>query len=250
MPEQIVNWGTQLQNSLASALALILSAIPNVVAFLIILCAGWIVVTLVARGTVAVLRRVRFNDMAHRSGLAAFVTNTGVDTDAIGFVALVAKWFIGLIAMVVAFDALGLPAVSDTLRQLVLWLPNVVVALVVLVIGGLAANALHGIVRASAASANLGSPDLLGSIARGSVWAFAIVAAVNQVGIARELVTIMFTALVAALALAIGLAFGLGARETAGEIAHDLYTRLRDGLPSHMRAERRSQERLSVPREH
>lgn len=250
MPEQIVSWGTQLQNSLVNALALIFSAIPSIVAFLIVLGAGWIVATLVARGAAAVLRRVRFNDMAHRSGLAAFITNTGVETDAIGFVALIAKWFIALIALVVAFDALGLPAVSETLRQLVLWLPNIVVALVVLIVGGLAANALRGLVRASAASAELGNPDLLGSIASGAVWAFAIVAAVHQVGIASDLLTIMFTALVAAVALAIGLAFGLGARDTAGEIAHDIYTRLRSGSEPQIGAKRRSGDPYSVPREH
>jgi hypothetical protein len=250
MPEQIVSWGTQLQNSLVNALALIFSAIPSIVAFLFILGAGWIVATLVARGTAAVLRRVGFNDMAHRSGLAAFITNTGVETDAIGFVALIAKWFIALIALVVAFDALGLPAISETLRQLVLWLPNIVAALVVLIVGGLAANALRGLVRASAASAELGNPDLLGSIARGAVWAFAVVAAVNQVGIASDLLTIMFTALVAAVALAIGLAFGLGARDTAGEIAHELYTRLRSGSEPRIGAKRHSGDPYSVPREH
>lgn len=250
MPEQIVSWGTQLQNSLANALGLILTAIPNIVAFLIILGVGWIVATLVARGAAALLHRVRFNDMAHRSGLATFVANTGVNTDAIGFLALIAKWFIALIALVVAFDALGLPAVSDTLRQLVLWLPNLVVALVVLVIGGLAANALRGLVRASAASADLGNPDLLGSIARAGVWIFAILAAVNQVGIASELVTIMFTALVAGAALAVGLAFGLGARGTAGEIAHDLYMRLRGGPPPRVGSGRRPEQHYTVSRDH
>jgi hypothetical protein len=168
---------------------------------------------------------VRFNDMAARSGFAGFVTNTGVQTDSVEFVSLITKWFIRLIALVVAFDALGLPAVCDVLRQLLIWLPNLAVALVVLIIGGLAANALAGLVRGATAKADLGKPDLLANIARVSVWAFAIVVGVNQVGIARELVNTLFMATVGAVALALGLAFGIGGRETAAQIVREWYER-------------------------
>jgi Conserved TM helix len=248
MPEQVTSWGSAIQDSFASATSLLLSAIPAIIGALIILAIGWFVAALVARGVAAILRRIRFNDLAHRSGLAGFVNSTGADTDAIGFVALAAKWFIRLIALVVAFDALGLPAVSETLRQLVLWLPNLIVALVVLIIGGLAANLLYGLVRASAARAEFGNPDVLASIARVAVWTFAIVVAVHQVGIASELVVTLFTALVAGFALAVGLAFGLGGRDTAGQIVHDVFTRLRrDHRPVVGRA---SSEKVQSRREH
>jgi small-conductance mechanosensitive channel len=150
-----------------------------------------------------------------------------VETDPAGFVADIAKWFIRLIALVVGFDALGLPAVSDVLRQLLLWLPNLAVAIAVLILGGLAANWLAGLVRGAAAKADLGNPDLLASITRIATWAFAIVAALNQIGIARELVNTLFMATVGALALALGLAFGIGGRETAGEIVRNWYEKTR-----------------------
>lgn len=124
----------------------------------------------------------------------------------------------------VAFDALGLPAVSDVLRQLLLWLPNVVVALVVLVIGGLAAVALSRVVRGAAAKSALGDADLLAKVASGLVWAFAIVVAVNQIGIATTLVNTLFMAVVGAIALALGLSFGLGGRDTAAEIVRRWYS--------------------------
>jgi hypothetical protein len=179
----------------------------------------------------ALLRGVRFNDMAQRAGFAGFVMNTGVQTDSVGFVALITKWFIRLIALVVAFDALGLPAVSDVLRQLLIWLPNLAVALVVLVIGGLAANALAGLVRGATAKADLGNADLLANVAWVAVWAFAIVVTVNQIGIARELVNTLFMATVGAVALALGLAFGIGGRETAAEILRGWYERSRGTAP-------------------
>jgi hypothetical protein len=99
----------------------------------------------------AILRAIRFNELATRSGLADFVSKMGTGTDAAGMIGAVVKWFIRLIALVVAFDALGLRAVSDVLRQLLLWLPNVIVAPVVLVIGGLAARVVSKLVRAGIA---------------------------------------------------------------------------------------------------
>jgi hypothetical protein len=227
VPIPVRDWGDAIFTSITQALALFLAAIPKIIGFIIILAIGWIIAALVAKGAAALLRNIRFNDMSQRSGFAGFVRNTGVYTDSTGFVADIAKWFIRLITLVVAFDALGLPAVSDVLRQLLLWLPNLAVAIVVLIIGGLAANALAGLVRGATAEAGLGSPHLLANIARVAVWAFAIVVAVNQIGIARELVNTLFMATVGAVALALGLAFGIGGRDTAAEMIRDWYSRTR-----------------------
>src|SRR5205085_9888525 len=117
------------------------------------------------------------------AGLSGFVQQMGLKTDAAGFVAMLVRWFVRLIVLVSAFDALGLPAVSQVLQQLLLWLPNLVVAIIALVIGGLAANALGRLVRGATAESGLGNPDLLANLARIAVWAFAIVVAVNQMGI-------------------------------------------------------------------
>jgi hypothetical protein len=155
----------------------------------------------------------------------------GIKTDAAGFVAMIAKWFVRLIVLVSAFDALGLPAVSQVLQQLLLWLPNLVVAIIALVIGGLAANALSRIVRGAAAESSLGNPDLLATITRVAVWAFAIVVAVNQMGIATALVDTLFMATVGCVALALGLAFGLGGRDTAAEIVRNWYQSGRESAP-------------------
>ena len=137
MQYEVTEWSAALMSSLATAMALFFSAIPKIFGFLVILFVGWLVASLVEKAVAALLRTIKFNDLAKRSGLADFVNKMGAGTDSAGALGAVVKWFIRLIALVVAFDALGLPAVSDVLRQLLLWLPNVVVALVVLVIGGL-----------------------------------------------------------------------------------------------------------------
>jgi hypothetical protein len=242
----VTDWGTAIMSSVAAALALLLAGIPKIIGFLVILIIGWLIASAIATAVAALLRAVRFNDLAQRAGLSAFVQNMGVRTDAAGFLANIAKWFVRLIVLVTAFDALGLPAVSQVLQQLLLWLPNLVVALVVLVIGGLAANALAGLVRGATAESGLGNPDLLATIARVAVWAFAIVIAVNQIGIATALVNTLFMATVGAIALALGLAFGLGGRETAAEIVRGWYAHGQQAAPQMAQAAGSAQQRASA----
>jgi small-conductance mechanosensitive channel len=227
----VSDWGDAMMASLTGAMALFFAAIPKIIGFAIILIVGWFVASLVARAVGHILRAIHFNNLARRSGISDFVQRMGLETDASGFVAEIVKWFIRLITLVVAFDALGLPAVSDVLRQLLLWLPNLVVAIVVLVIGGIAANALASVVRASTSEAGFSNPDMLAKVARVAVWAFAIVVAVNQLGIAQTLVNTLFMAVVGAAALALGLAFGLGGRETAGEVVRRWYRRGQEAAP-------------------
>lgn len=232
----INEWGAALTASLTTALSMFFAAIPRVIGFLVIIIVGWLISGALAAGVAALLRAIKFNDLATRSGFQGFVNNMGLRTDASGFLANVVKWFVRLIVLVVAFDALGLPAVSQVLQQFLLWIPNLIVAVVVLVIAGLAANALSNLVRGATAQAGFDNPDLLANIARIAVWAFGIVVAVNQIGIARELVNTLFMGFIGALALAAGLAFGLGGRETAGQIVDNWYRRGRANQPKLERA--------------
>jgi hypothetical protein len=210
--------GDALRASLASALNTFLSAIPRIIGFALVLIVGWVISSLLARGMEALLHAVRFNDLARRSGFADFVQKMGVRDDASGVIASIVKWFVRLITLVVAFDMLGLPAVSSVLQQLLLWLPNLVVALVVLVIGGLAANALSRLVRGASAEAGFSNPDMLATVTRVAVWGFTIIVAVNQLGIATTLINTLLIGLVGAAALAFGLAFGLGGRDRAAQL--------------------------------
>jgi hypothetical protein len=225
------DWSEAMMTALAGGLAMFFSAVPKVIAFAVILVVGWFVANLIAKLAASVLRAVKFNELSERSGFTKFVRNIGVQTDPAGFLGLVAKWFMRLIVLVVAFDALGLPAVSDVLRQLLLWLPNLAVGIVVLVIGGLLANAAAGLVRGATASAGFGHPDLIANAARAAVWIFAIIVAVNQIGIAQELVNTLFMGAVALAVIALGLSFGLGGRELAGKLLDRWYGEAKNAAP-------------------
>ena len=242
----VTSWADALLTSLATGLAILFAAIPKILGFLVILVIGWLIASAVAGAVAALLRTVHFNDVARRSGFSGFVEKMGIKRDASGFLADLVKWFVRLIVLVSAFDALGLPAVSQVLEQLLLWLPNLVVALVILVLAGLAANALGNLVRGATAEARLRNPELLATIARVSVWGFAIVVAVNQIGIATTLVNTLFMGLVGALALALGLSFGLGGRETAGQIVASWYGKAEQASPRVQQAAQTAQRAASA----
>src|ERR671933_524099 len=165
----VQDMGQTIMGSLGPALGTFLGAIPKLFGFVIILIVGWLIAAAIAGVVAGVLRGLRFNDLAQRSGFSDFVRNMGIRTDASGFVAGIARWFVRLITLMVA---------------------------------GLVANALAGVVRGATASTELGNPDLLAGIARGAVLAFGVLAAINQLGVAQQLVGTLFMGGVGALALA------------------------------------------------
>lgn len=232
----VTTWGEAMLSSFAGALALLFAAIPKIIGFVLILFVGWILASLAYKAIAALLRHLHFDGFSNRIGFSDLIVRMGVRKDASGFVAELFKWFIRLVAIVVAFDALGLPAISEEVQRLLAWLPNLVVALAALVIGGIAANAAANFVRGTTSKAGFSNPDLVARIASIAVWVFAIIVAVNQVGIADTLVNTLFTAFVGAAALAAGLAFGLGGRDTAAEIWRNWYGKARANAPKLQRA--------------
>ena len=220
-----------LVGSFRDAFTMILGAIPRILGFIVIVAIGWFVSSLLARGITGLLRVIRFDELMQRSGLADFMNKMGTGIDPVGIVAGVVKWIVRIVVLLVAFDALGLPAVSDVMRQLLLWLPNLVVAIFVLFIGGIAARALGNIVRGATAEGGFANPETLANVTRTTVWAFAVVVAINQLGIATNLINTMFTGFVGALAIALGLAFGLGGRDLASRTLENWYDQAQEARP-------------------
>ncbi|HTK09799.1 MAG TPA: hypothetical protein VL485_21685 [Ktedonobacteraceae bacterium] len=210
----IQNWGTAIISSLANALNLFLTFIPRFVGFLVILLVGWIIAQLVNKALTAVLHKVGFERLADRAGMSRLEQQTGVPMDAAGILGKVAFWFIFLIFLVTAIDALGLAGVSNMLNQIVSYLPNVFVAILILFVGMLAATVVGDLVRAAIANTRMGSPNVFANIARYAILGFAVLIALEQLQIAPSLINILFMAVVGAIALATGLAFGLGGQDT------------------------------------
>src|SRR2546421_8558895 len=211
----VTNWSDSVLTSLANALNLVLSFIPKLLGFLIILIVGLIIASLVSKAVTLLLRRVGFDNLANRIGLTRFEERMGVKLDPAGVLGKVVYWFIFLIFLIPATDSLGLPAVSNILNSLVAYIPNVFVAILILFLGTLAATFASDLVRGATASVNVGNPNLFANIARYAIIGFAVIMALEQLQITPALLNILFTAIVGSAAIAFGLAFGLGGQDTA-----------------------------------
>jgi hypothetical protein len=211
---QVQGWGDAFMTSLTNALAVLLTAIPKIIGFVLILIIGWIVASAVAKGTAALLRAVRFDEVARRARFDELARRLGTEANAAGFVAAVFKWIIRIVTLMVAFDALGLTQIGQLFESLLLWVPNLIVALAVVLLAGLAAQPIANLVHGAATEADFDNPEVLARAARILVWVFAAIVALTQLGIAENLIYALFYGFVAALALA----FGMGGRETAGRI--------------------------------
>jgi hypothetical protein len=134
-------------------------------------------------------------------------------------------WFVFIIALTMASDALGIPQVSAVLAQLVAYIPSIIAAILILILAALLANFLAGIVRGATGS------DLLASVARYAIIVYAAFAALTQLGIAVQLTSNTFLILLGGVALAAALAFGIGGREIAQDVLQRAYNRSGEVTP-------------------
>jgi hypothetical protein len=223
VPVVVTDWGQAIMLSLTRALSDVMSFIPKLIGALVILLVGWIisraVEALVTRG----LRMVRFNQIADKAEIDQFLAKAGVRMDPAQVVGKLAYWFLMLSFLIAAFGALGLSQVEGVLADIIGFIPNVVVAMVVLLLGALIANFVANLVRGSSGMARVGDPNLLATIARVSVLVFATLMALDQLQIAPTIINTLWTALIGMFAVAAALAFGLGGRDVAKRILENAY---------------------------
>jgi hypothetical protein len=218
--------GGQILDAFGKAIAVLFAFIPALIGALVILVIGWIVAAIVKALLVRVLRAVHFDQAMDHAGVGTLMRRGGVHADAAGLLATVVFWFIFLIFVVAAANAINVPAITSILNAIVLWLPQLFVALLVVIVGMLLARVVGDIVRDALRGAGMGGAQLLAGIARAAIIAFAAIIALNQIGVGAAIVQELFAAVVFGLALAMALAFGLGGRDTAKRIVDGWYSAL------------------------
>jgi hypothetical protein len=221
--ETVQDWGDAVLVSATEALQNFLGFLPALVGAILILVIGWILAGLLASLVERVLKTVGFERAASTTGISSFIARSGSSWTASAIVAEIVKWFIRLIAIQAAASILGLDQISQIINAILLWLPNLVVAIAIIVIGALIARFVAGLVRGTTGQMGFTNADLLGSIAYYAIVVFAVVAAVDQLGIAETVVNTLITGLIATIVIAAGLAFGLGGQQVAARITEGWY---------------------------
>lgn len=223
--ETVTDWGDAVMVSVTEALQNFVGFLPALVGAIVVLVLGWIISGLLAGLIERGLKAIGFERAATSTGINGFIERGGSGWTASKVVAEIVKWFSRLVAIQAAAQILGMERISEIINAILLWLPNLVVALAIIVIGALIGGFVAGIVRASTSEMGIGNPDILAALARYAILGFAVVAAVDQLGIAETVVNTLFIMIIGALALAFGLAFGLGGQQVAAQLTQAWYVR-------------------------
>jgi small-conductance mechanosensitive channel len=207
---------------LQNALSTFLSYIPQLIGALIILIVGYIVAKVLQAVVGRVLQGIGFDRWMERGGIKQFFDRAETNQTPASIIGALVFWFVFIIAITMAADALGIPQVSVVLAQLIAYIPNIIAAILILILAALLANFISGIVRGATGS------DILASIAQYAIIVYAVFAALTQLGVAVQLTANTFLIVLGAVALAAAIAFGIGGREVAQDILEKAYNRSSD----------------------
>ena len=191
--------------------------LPKFLAALVLLLAGWLLARLLRAGMKRILEALGFEHIAERSGLEALLHQGGVELSLAGVIAGLVYWLVLLVVAVSAANSLGLDAVAGLVNRVVLYLPNVMVAILVLLFGTLFARFLNRLVFAWLSSIKSPAALTLSTGTEYAVQIFTLFIALEQLQIGTTLLTVAFAIAFGGLILAMALAFGLGGREWAAE---------------------------------
>ena len=190
--------------------------LPAILAAIIVFLIGWVIGIILYRVVVEIVKVLHIDDALKAAGLNDAAKHAGFNLDIGRFLGTLVEWFIILVFLVASLDILGLTRVTIFLQTVVLlYLPQVIVASLIIILGAIVAEVVKGLVTGSARAAGARSGNFAGTVAKWAIWITAIMAALTQLGIATQLLETLFTGIVIALSLAFGLAFGLGGKEAA-----------------------------------
>ena len=221
------NWGEVFSQSLIGLWYGFINFIPGLLGALVLFIVGWMVGSIIGKAVAQLFAALKIDKLFESAGATEFMNRAGLKLSVSGFLGALTKWFIVVVFLMASLQIIGLTQVNDFLREAVLYyLPKVIIASLVLVIATVLADAMQKLVKASAKAANIRSANMLGSITLYSIWIFALIIALSELGIATAFMQILFTGFIAALALALGLSFGLGGKDAAaravGKLADDM----------------------------
>ncbi|MBI2317121.1 MAG: hypothetical protein HYU75_08995 [Betaproteobacteria bacterium] len=181
----------------------------------LVLVGGWLAAKALRFAVERGMRSINFNVLTERAGLDGFLQRGGVGVDTTGIFELLAYWVVILAALIIAFNSLGLTYITDLLRQLVLFVPRLIVALVLLALGAYFARFMGSTVATYCRNVGMQDAELLGRISRYAILTFVVLIALDQVGVGGDIVRESFLILLAGVVFGLALAFGLGGRARA-----------------------------------
>ncbi|TAK50840.1 MAG: hypothetical protein EPO24_16335 [Bacteroidetes bacterium] len=192
--------------------------LPKLLGALIILVIGWLIAKVTQVGVTKFLKAMKIDFVSEKAGVDHFLVQGGVKQTAVDILGMLVYWTLMLIVILIALNSMGLQTASELLNRIILYIPNVIVAVVVLVMGLFFARFLQASVTTYFSNAGIKNASTLGTIAQYAVIVFVVSIALEQLSIGKELVVSAFQIAFGAICLALALAFGLGGKHWAAGI--------------------------------
>ncbi len=202
--------------------------LPNLLAAMIIFLVGVIVAVILKNLLVRGLALVGFEKYLANTGIPESLRKADSSLTVTKLLGELLRWFVLLVFLIPSVDQLGLGQVNDVIRSLLNYIPNVVVAVIIVTVGSVIAKITRDFVTATSSSIGTQTARSVGQVARWAIVIFAFLAALAQLGVAQDLIKILFTGFVAMLAIAGGLAFGLGGKDTAESVLKKIQEELEE----------------------
>lgn len=222
-------WANVLSQSFQNLFYGLVAFVPNLVVAIVIFIVGWLVGVGVGRVVTQIVNALRVDHALKATGLETVLARAGFELSSGKFLGVLVKWFFIIVFLVAALDVLHLTTVNLFISDVVLgYLPQVIVAVLILLVAAVVADAVRRVVEGSAKAASLHAAGFLGKVAQYAIWTFALLAALAQLNVATAFVQTFFTGIVIAVSLAIGLSFGLGGQKAAERYIDKLGAEIRN----------------------
>jgi flagellar biosynthesis protein FliQ len=192
--------------------------LPRLALAALVLVGGWLLAKVSRLAVQKGLRAINFHVLTERSGMDGFLRQGGIETDTAGIFAMLVYWLVILAALVVGCNSVGLTYITDLLREVVLFVPRVIVALLILAFGAYFARFVGGTLATYCRSVGVQDGELLGKLAQYAIVGFVVLIALEQVHVGGEIVRESFLIVLAGVVFALALAFGLGGQRWAAEL--------------------------------
>lgn len=222
-------WVEVLAQSLRGLWMQVIGFLPSLVGALFVFFIGLIVAAVLGQVVARLISYLKFDALLRQLGVHVYLERANIKLNTGMFVGELVYWFILVAFLLASSDILGFTSLSGFLRDVLNYIPNVVVATLIMLVALVVARFLKGLVRASVSGAKMHHARGLGALAWWGVTIFGFLAALSQLGVAQDIVNALVTGLVATIALGAGLAFGLGGKD----VAHDWLNHVRDEMGNH-----------------
>jgi hypothetical protein len=189
--------------------------LPLLALGLVVILVGWLLAKAIRFAVEKALRAVNFNVLTERAGTDHFLRQGGLQGDTTTLFGLFTFWAVIIAALIIAFNVMGLTYITDLLQRVELFMPKVLVAMLVVVLGSYFAKFIGEAVHTYCVDAQIPDSDILGRIARYLIMTFVIMIALSQIEVGGDIVQRTFLIILGGLVLALALAFGLGGKDWA-----------------------------------